>query len=561
MKRFAKQLFCLLLSLMLLVQPMSVFAAEQAETAAKIHIPKLLLIGNSYSRNVMTYLNKILLEDEDVGEFTLGYLYYPGCSLSMHVKYGQNNDPVYTYYKCETSSTKIQTPKTTLLTALQDEDWDIIYLQQAPLHAAQEKHHQSALDNLIKYVNENKTNPDAKFGWHMTWSYAPGYATAGETYSKDFVNEFNGDPILMYNSIASIVQNIVMQKENFVSMIPAGTAIQNARTSYFGDTMNEDTYHLSELGKLITGYTWYSCLTGKKVEAVTLPGLNFLTSDMDRILVKEAANNAVANPYSVTPSIYTERLTSRALKLTCATATVDGQQVTTAVKGTEVTLTYDVPNKELTFDNWNVLSGNVTLADPKSAVTTFIMPDEDVTIDASYTNSCPSKKLSDVSVFKWYHEAVDYVLTNGIMSGYSAEKFGPDDNLSRAMVVQVLYNKEGKPATDAEGKFPDVKNDDWFYNATRWGANKGVVTGYGDGTFKPNDNVTIEQVAVILHNYSGKPAATGDLSSVGKYDDWAASGLQWAVANGVLKNVPFTNATENATRAQTAQMLMNYMNR
>jgi len=106
-----------------------------------------------------------------------------------------------------------------------------------------------------------------------------------------------------------------------------------------------------------------------------------------------------------------------------------------------------------------------------------------------------------------------------------------------------------------------VKNDDWFYNATRWGANKGVVTGYGDGTFKPNDNVTIEQVAVILHNYSGKPAATGDLSSVGKYDDWAASGLQWAVANGVLKNVPFTNATENATRAQTAQMLMNYMNR
>ena len=125
----------------------------------------------------------------------------------------------------------------------------------------------------------------------------------------------------------------------------------------------------------------------------------------------------------------------------------------------------------------------------------------------------------------------------------------------------MLYNYEGQPATEAEGKFPDVKTGDWFFNATRWGAKKGVVSGYGDGRFGPNDNVTIEQVAVILHNYAGKPAATGDLSSVGKYDDWAANGLQWAVANNVLKGVPFTNATETATRAQTAQMLTNFLNK
>ena len=108
-------------------------------------------------------------------------------------------------------------------------------------------------------------------------------------------------------------------------------------------------------------------------------------------------------------------------------------------------------------------------------------------------------------------------------------------------------------------KFPDVKAEDWFFNATRWGANKGVVSGYGDGRFGANDNVTIEQIAVILNNYAGKPTGSGDLSSVGKYDDWAAGALQWAVTNGVLKNVPFTNATETATRAQTAQMLMNFL--
>ena len=177
------------------------------------------------------------------------------------------------------------------------------------------------------------------------------------------------------------------------------------------------------------------------------------------------------------------------------------------------------------------------------------------------TDVCASINFADVHRNAWYHHAVDYAVETGIMSGYNAATFGPNDKLSRAMVVQVLYNYEGKPAVEAEGKFPDVKSGDWYFNATGWGAEKGVVSGYGDGRFGPNDNVTIEQVAVILHNYSGKPAASGDLTSVGKYDDWAAGALQWAVANGVLKNVPFTNATETATRAQTAQMLMNYLNK
>ena len=177
------------------------------------------------------------------------------------------------------------------------------------------------------------------------------------------------------------------------------------------------------------------------------------------------------------------------------------------------------------------------------------------------TDVCPSINFGDVSNAAWYHNAVDYVVDNNVMSGFGGGRFGPDEKLSRAMVVQVLYNHEGQPAEAAENNFPDVKAADWYFNATRWGAKKGVVSGFGNGTFAPNDNVTVEQIAVILHNYAGKPTASGDLSSVGKYDDWAASGLQWAVANGVLENVPFTNATETATRAQTAQMLMNFLSK
>ncbi len=177
------------------------------------------------------------------------------------------------------------------------------------------------------------------------------------------------------------------------------------------------------------------------------------------------------------------------------------------------------------------------------------------------TDASATINFGDVHENAWYHDAVGYAVENGVMSGYNAATFGPNDKLSRAMVVQVLYNHENKPVESSENKFPDVKAEDWYFNATRWGAAKGVVSGYGNGTFAPNNNVTVEEIAVILHNYSGKPSGSGGLAGVGKYDDWAAGALQWAVANGVLKNVPFTNATETATRAQTAQMLMNYLSK
>ncbi|MBQ3135452.1 MAG: S-layer homology domain-containing protein [Oscillospiraceae bacterium] len=168
--------------------------------------------------------------------------------------------------------------------------------------------------------------------------------------------------------------------------------------------------------------------------------------------------------------------------------------------------------------------------------------------------------FADVKRGEWYYEAVNFAVENGIMSGYNATKFGPNDTLNRAMVVQVLYNKEGQPALNGlTHSFSDVPATQWFNNAVTWGSNRGVVSGFGGGVFKPEDAVTIEQVAVILRNYSGTPNGNGDLSGVGSYSDWAADALKWAVEKGILKNVPFSNATEKATRAQTAQMLTNYL--
>ena len=168
--------------------------------------------------------------------------------------------------------------------------------------------------------------------------------------------------------------------------------------------------------------------------------------------------------------------------------------------------------------------------------------------------------FADVKEGDWFYDAVAYATANGIMSGYNTETFGPNDTLTRAMVVQVLYNKEGQPALNGQThSFSDVPADQWFNNAVTWGSNRGVVSGFGGGVFKPNDAVTVEQVAVILRNYSGSPSGSGDLSKVGSHSDWAADALKWAVEQGILENVPFTNATEQATRAQTAQMLTNYL--
>lgn len=177
----------------------------------------------------------------------------------------------------------------------------------------------------------------------------------------------------------------------------------------------------------------------------------------------------------------------------------------------------------------------------------------------SHTDVCPAKAMTDVDKNAWYHEAVDYALTNSLMGGYNATTFGPNDTLSRAMVVQVLYNKEGQPAISGKHNFTDVPADQWFNNAITWGTQKGVMGGYGNGKFGPNDSVTIEQIAVILWNYAGNPAFSGKADGVGTYSGWAANALSWAVENNILAGVPFKNATENATRAQTAQMLMNYL--
>ena len=176
--------------------------------------------------------------------------------------------------------------------------------------------------------------------------------------------------------------------------------------------------------------------------------------------------------------------------------------------------------------------------------------------------------FTDVADNAWYHDAVEYVYDKGVMSGVSADAFAPNQKLSRAMVAQILYGLEGKPAS-GEQTFTDVKDGQWFAKAVNWAAKEGLVSGYGDGTFGPDDNVTREQLAAILRGYAkykGGDAAQGSLVVNGFRDGesisaWALEAMNWAVNVQLMtgKGGNTLDPQGNATRAEVAQMLMNFL--
>lgn len=115
--------------------------------------------------------------------------------------------------------------------------------------------------------------------------------------------------------------------------------------------------------------------------------------------------------------------------------------------------------------------------------------------------------FSDVSESDWYYETVRFVQERGLMNGYEDGRFRPDGILSRAQLAQILFNKEGKPGVNYLMDFSDVADEAWYAESIRWAAGQGIVGGYGNGTFGPNDPITREQLAVMLWRYSGSPAA------------------------------------------------------
>lgn len=219
---------------------------------------------------------------------------------------------------------------------------------------------------------------------------------------------------------------------------------------------------------------------------------------------------------------------------------------------------------------------SVALTDLGSGKYTFKMPSAKVSVGFKTTadqpcdggKDCPSAPFTDVDTAKWYHLSVDYVLTHKMMNGVSSRAFAPNANLTRGMLVQILYNLEGKPKGTA-ANFSDVQADAWYAKAVGWAASNKVVTGYADGTFRPNVAVTREQAAAILYRYAqskGIDVSVGENTNILSYVDvqqaseYAIPALQWAVGAGVLngKNGGRLAPTGTATRAEIAAIMQRW---
>ena len=170
----------------------------------------------------------------------------------------------------------------------------------------------------------------------------------------------------------------------------------------------------------------------------------------------------------------------------------------------------------------------------------------------------------DVAPNAWYKDAVQYAYDNGLMTGVSADAFAPEQTTTRAMIVSILARLEGVESAQAAG-FADV-NDEWYATAVNWAANVGVVNGYEDNTFRPNQPITREQLAAILMNYSAyKGQDVSARADLDNYTDqpsaWATETMSWAVAEGLISGVTADQLQPqgNATRAQVAATLQRFL--
>lgn len=190
--------------------------------------------------------------------------------------------------------------------------------------------------------------------------------------------------------------------------------------------------------------------------------------------------------------------------------------------------------------------------------------------DGTEASGCVALKFKDVDTSLWYHLGIDFAIQNGLMKGVSDDMFAPDANITRGMLVTVLGRREGvEDSRSVESAFTDVSVEQYYASHINWAVENNIVNGYGDGLFGPEDFVTREQVAAIIHRYAkhkGYDVSVGENTNIISYDDYdiiseyAISSAQYVVGIGLMKGKTDTtfNPVDNSTRAEIATILYRF---
>ncbi len=250
---------------------------------------RILAIGNSFSEDaVEQYLYEL---GKDAGyEFIIGNAYRGGQGFESHWKDVSTFANTFEYRKV-VKGEKTNRKNCSLRSMIEDEPWDYITFQQASHDSGLPGTYEPCLTYLIEYVKWYATNKDVKLGFHLTWAYAQNSTHPGFAH-------YGNDQMTMYNSIIAAVKPTMKRHPELSFLVPSGTAVQDARTSRLGDTLNRDGFHLDfNVGRYTAACTWYETITGKNVMRNAYRPASVTAEDA--VIARKAAHYAVKKPFEI----------------------------------------------------------------------------------------------------------------------------------------------------------------------------------------------------------------------------------------------------------------------
>ncbi len=260
------------------------------EKWSKDSVVKILAIGNSFSEDAIEHYLYGLAKAGGY-KVIIGNLYIGGAPLALHWKNAKADNAAYEYRKIAVDGKKERFPKTSIAKALVDEKWDYISFQQSSPNSGLYETYVEPLPLLFNYVKQRATNSKVKYVLHQTWAYAKNSTHAGFA-------SYHQDQLKMYNDIVGTTKK-VWELAPFNLLVPTGTAIQNARTSFIGDNMCRDGYHLNlYIGRYTASCTWYEAIFKESVVRNTYRPDK--VTEREAMAGQAAAHKAIKKPFKVT---------------------------------------------------------------------------------------------------------------------------------------------------------------------------------------------------------------------------------------------------------------------
>lgn len=324
---------------------------EQTPTTTEEPTPddgvlRVLLLGHSLGNDSIWILPEIA-KKEGFKDMVFGMLYYSGCRLDQHINFLSTDAAEYQYRQFDLNKDgdwQIADPQGAFyhggigadLTRIEDhvsmkfaiemQDWDVVVLQAGVMEAAGKTSDgeltTDEMQTIMDYVNKcdiDKTTK-TKFAYNMIWSFPSDDALLSDYYNGLLHSNF-ANTREMFEAIYTATKDIVEPYCDWAYIFPSGTAMENAHSSYLGNGVYRDTAHASDIGRIVTAYTWLCTLTGKDISEMKFAPIAGRAlreapysgstlarelTELEKNVVIEAVGNAIKTPYALTPSAYTE---------------------------------------------------------------------------------------------------------------------------------------------------------------------------------------------------------------------------------------------------------------